>query len=327
MQGEPTFEDDALPDDLYHYTTAAGLHGILESNSLYASHASYLNDSQELLYGVQIALDELKEWVKSTPEEAKAGWDTSLPDWMVSVSVKLSAVLLGAQVQRRAKNLQQTFGPFVTCLSESRDQLSQWRGYGRGGGYAIRFDGQALRESVKRDREYLGQALREESVKHRVPLFTARFLKMAYEKDTQTPIVRRELIAFMNAVADRITPEKQSPEALEKLRNDLVEPFTTWLVLMAMHLKNPGFQEEREYRIATFSTPELFTPAEAGLIPRVKLKFDPACVREVIIGPGLHMDTRESSVRYYLITKTDESHKTKYPGVEINPSKTPYRGD
>ena len=52
-----------------------------------------------------------------------------------------------------------------------------------------------------------------------------------------------------------------------------------------------------------------FTPGEAVLVDstlvgrvaeRETLTFDPSCVKEVLIGPGLHMETRESSVRYYL---------------------------
>lgn len=36
-------------DELYHYTTAAGLSGILESRSLWATHTSFMNDEEEIL--------------------------------------------------------------------------------------------------------------------------------------------------------------------------------------------------------------------------------------------------------------------------------------
>jgi hypothetical protein len=35
--------------ELFHYTTAAGLSGILESNSLWATHSSFVNDAEEIL--------------------------------------------------------------------------------------------------------------------------------------------------------------------------------------------------------------------------------------------------------------------------------------
>jgi hypothetical protein len=75
----PVVEDDDLPDTLYHYTDASGLHGILENNSLWATHAAYLNDSQEFIYGMQMIGSELGAWVKRVPDEAKQGWDPRIP--------------------------------------------------------------------------------------------------------------------------------------------------------------------------------------------------------------------------------------------------------
>ena len=36
------------PKTIYHYTTRAGLQGILQSNTLWASHSQFLNDPAEL---------------------------------------------------------------------------------------------------------------------------------------------------------------------------------------------------------------------------------------------------------------------------------------
>jgi hypothetical protein len=41
----PVIKDDDLPQELYHYTDAGGLHGILNNNSVWPTHAVYLNDS------------------------------------------------------------------------------------------------------------------------------------------------------------------------------------------------------------------------------------------------------------------------------------------
>lgn len=325
MSAVPTIsEDDDLPEHLYHYTTVAGLHGILESNSLHATHAAYLNDSQELLYGMQLALDELQEWVRNSPEDAKAGWDPALPTWMISAAIKLFAFGLAAEVHKKTRSLRQTFGPFVTCLSKSRDQLSQWRGYGRGGGYAIKFDAHALRQSVQRDRQRFVEGLAAGTAEHGVPLGAARFIKMDYEPENQVPIVRTHLISFINEMAGR---SAKTPEAN---RAELLEPLIRSILALAMRLKNPGFKEEGEYRIATFFVGEFFSPSDIGLVPRVALTFDPSCVKEVLIGPGLHMDTRESSVRYYLDSRIDPQGtpgQSKYRGVEVSKSNTPYRGD
>src|SRR5215470_941549 len=53
----------AMPPLLFHYTTQAGLVGIVKSNLLWATNALYLNDSSELRYGLSVArkcLDETK---------------------------------------------------------------------------------------------------------------------------------------------------------------------------------------------------------------------------------------------------------------------------
>ncbi len=321
-------EDDDLPASLYHYTDARGLHGILESNSLHATHAAYLNDSQELLYGIQIVNDELSGWVKRTPDEVKISWENlSMPDWATKILIKSMFFLLGAGIKQRTDAVRNTFGPFVTCLSESRDQLSQWRGYGRGGGYAIRFDAQELRKTVQQRRAYVAQAVSHQSAKEGLPLYETAFIKMAYKPQTQIPILRSELIKFVNEFAGRLTPQT-TEEELTQHRSELVDPLMNWVVAMATRMKDPGFKEEKEYRIATFMIPDFFSPSDTGLVPRVAIEFDPSCVKEILIGPGQNMETRESSVRYYVQMKMDPRVKRKkYPGVEVNPSKTPYRGD
>jgi len=49
-----------LPDTLWHYTSAEGLLGILESGEMFASHVSCMNDSLEHLYLTKVMLKKLK---------------------------------------------------------------------------------------------------------------------------------------------------------------------------------------------------------------------------------------------------------------------------
>jgi hypothetical protein len=63
---EPIVDDDSAlrpfdrllkripPDILYHYTSAAGLCGIIQSVSIWASKIQHLNDSTELLLALKI---------------------------------------------------------------------------------------------------------------------------------------------------------------------------------------------------------------------------------------------------------------------------------
>ena len=48
------------PKTIYHYTTRAGLQGILQSNTLWASHSQFLNDPAELNYAHGLVTTELQ---------------------------------------------------------------------------------------------------------------------------------------------------------------------------------------------------------------------------------------------------------------------------
>ena len=314
--------DPPLPDELYHYTNAGGLHGILEHNALWATHAAYLNDSQEFTFGMQLLLAELEASEKPPPQPPKAASDLTIADVLVAVLPWLLSKALRLHFQQRTEFLRQNAGPFVTCLSAARDQLSQWRGYGTGGGYAVRFDPHALRESLVRYRPQV-QTPPEEIFG--VPILERRLIKMAYETSAQIGRVQEQVTQFTNTFAGMLSTENLATDSVPQRVQDLVRtelnPLLTAALGLATRLKHPGFKEEDEYRIVTFSPPEFFSPNDLGLIPRVNIAFDPQCIKEVLIGPGQHMDTRESSVRAYL-----QRHQGRYAGVEVIRSETPFTG-
>src|SRR4051794_27438928 len=53
------------PKLLYHYTTAQGLIGIVQSHGLWATNADFLNDAQELRFG----RDQLREALQRRADE------------------------------------------------------------------------------------------------------------------------------------------------------------------------------------------------------------------------------------------------------------------
>jgi len=323
-------QPEPLPDNLYHYTDAGGLHGILSGQKLWATHAAYLNDSQEFLYGMQLILDELKQLAGDPPQPP-----ASLPEspearreLLTTIMPYLMSQALQMHFQQRTEFLRQNAGPFVTCLSAARDQLSQWRGYGAGGGYAIRFDPRALRDSIDRYTPALPTPplpLPLEDV-FGVPVLTRQLVKMEYEPNAQIPVVRERVGEFITEFVDALKTEQLDaegvPERVKELLFSRLNPQLTAALDLATRLKHNGFQEEKEYRIVTFSPPEFFCPDAIGLIPRVNIQFDPACITEIIIGPGQHTDTRESSVRSYI-----QVQNNRYSGVEVSRSKIPFTGN
>jgi hypothetical protein len=104
---------------LYHYTSAAGLLGILERRCLFASDVWFLNDASEVRYAQKRMVERVREhlgpdqpWLQELLEVSEAK-----PGWLDDV--------------------------FVTSFCEEPDLLSQWRGYATGG-FAIGFAADGL---------------------------------------------------------------------------------------------------------------------------------------------------------------------------------------
>lgn len=119
-----TVDDRPLPDRLAHYTTLAGLQGILDHGQFWASNVSFLNDSRELLHGLEASV----QAVKALSSTARTG------PWLKSL-------------RRASKRLSEGELPntYAVCFCGSSDVLSQWRGYGGSEqGVAMVFDRQAL---------------------------------------------------------------------------------------------------------------------------------------------------------------------------------------
>lgn len=110
---------------IYHYTTAAGLHGIIESKSVWATDVWFMNDTAEATFGWQ----RIEQFLKSkTPgsDAEKEALDRAL-NAMDSV-----------------KGIIGEDNSYITCFSKHGDSLSQWRAYGDGGGFSLGFSRSAL---------------------------------------------------------------------------------------------------------------------------------------------------------------------------------------
>lgn len=111
---------------LYHYTTAAGLHGIVGSKSLWTTDYRFLNDTSEFRYGWKIVVDAICRREADLKECSLFAWQTF------------------ELFLRDADNAY----AFVGSLTSQGDLLSQWRGYNRGQGFAIGFNEDWLRKNA-----------------------------------------------------------------------------------------------------------------------------------------------------------------------------------
>jgi len=103
--------------DLCHYTSQDGLIGILRNKSMFATDASYLNDSQEVVYAVNLA----RKYFKNRPSP---GGTRPVMDML--------------NVLDQTESLVGKLPTYVASFSEHPDLLSQWRGYcSKGSGFAL----------------------------------------------------------------------------------------------------------------------------------------------------------------------------------------------
>lgn len=150
--------DRSLPECLYHYTDLAGLKGIIDSNSLWATHIRSLNDVSEILYSRGI----LASLAKRLEQEFRSD---------VSSNIVLELIELLSIAPTSPDT-------FVVALCEDGDNLGQWRAYG---GFAIGFNRERL-AAVSQFQEYSliriiydeGEQVRllEGAIRESVPIMT-----------------------------------------------------------------------------------------------------------------------------------------------------------
>ncbi|MET9575665.1 DUF2971 domain-containing protein [Streptomyces massasporeus] len=289
------------PERVYHYTTAAGLHGIISSSSFWASDVEFLNDAQELVYARDrllnaLALELNDAGLRVLAESGQGSWHSE--SWRQEVALGLQerdAVRDRVRTHRPSADEASAFSAlhvvvsdlgkvassvepstlrvYTTCFCEDGDLLSQWRAYGGAGGYAIGFRTDEL--------VHLSESVDE-----------CRFDKVSY--------------GFREAIGRGWLPEYiQANLALDDYLNALTM------------VKHPAFREEQEWRLMLAGrrggTGLSFRVSPVGLVPYVSLPFSGNAIDKVIVGPGQYSAERAKGVRRLL-----DSLKMFHVSVEVS---------
>ena len=110
------FPANAIPQHIYHYTSASGLYGILESGKILATNFTFLNDSKEGKVAIEFADPLLLEKQNSTQDQIES-----------SLLTNVRKRILGEKAPEF----------HVASFSSRSDMLSQWRSYCPQGGYSL----------------------------------------------------------------------------------------------------------------------------------------------------------------------------------------------
>lgn len=297
---------------LYHYTDAHGMKGIIENKEIWCSELEYLNDAQEVEYGLDLIRGKVKEL-----QENYSGDEVVSNGFLGTLSTFLNA--FPGVVYR----------VFVACFCKSGDLLSQWRGYAEeGGGYSLGFtfnnQSRVILENGDPYRPHLRRVL--------------------YDRDRQERLVSdylERICAIMSEEAAQFPPEKNQGLA-GSTATHVMNTLMDWIV----SFKHPGFKEENEWRLMRMlkstgeaetqahfrvanglTVPYLRTPLVTPLPDNEEEIEDRFPLSEIRYGPTLPSDRAESSIKSLLKTESNRGEREiAFGNVSITSPDVPFRG-
>lgn len=312
---------------IFHYTTEEGLYGILESGQLWATHYKFLNDHSEF----SLYKDKLIEYI-SAHKEIKALFgeihaNNSESEQVLDYLGGIDAVVrndVETVIDLHERQLFNTLeGEFYICsfCAASDDSalnglLSQWRGYGGNGGYAIQVDSKALEEMLS-----------EESQRYALHLSLSNCV---YSDDTsffaEFDNELKSISSFLYQIFLSTRNNSQTQET-EQLASDAFSAFVSCM----SRYKHKAFKEENEIRLVatifkdfgdssgrTSKTRE-FRKSTRSSTPFIKI-FDEKNklpIQRIIVGPNKDKELRAESLRIWLRNKNIES-------IDVTVSDIPY---
>lgn len=317
--------------ELFHYTGISGLEGIIKSQSLWATHSSFLNDPTEInAFKVRLPGILRPEVIKAVNELNRIAADRVLIGLQGGIAKVIEEFTLGITKQMYSALLDIQRGLFIASFCTAQNDkikqhglLSQWRGYGQEGGYAIVFDTSRL-----------STLLEKEARKWGYDIFIG---DVVYSSDSDEKF-RKELGEDTDILSARIRDflVTQSSEHLDHV----YYPF----VRCACRYKHWGFDEEKEVRIIAIPPMrEVFEEQKAqGLLTEEKklchfvrggtpvpcvhlfeeiteIPDNPLPITRIIIGPHRDKEKRQHAVESLL-----SQHQLNIP---VTVTEIPYVGN
>ena len=321
VAGQQIVEGDERRE-LFHYTSAKALRGILDTNTLWATRSDHLNDSSEM----KMIWEPIENIIRRACQTALVERDGQAQDVSRQINDGSGVVGVAERIATELVSIMREilFGendgismggpPFVVSFSTHEGEsepdkfyrqngmLSQWRGYGRDQPVAIVFDSQRLHRLLDQECErfsfwprcYIRKAIYGESRLASNPNFLALAEGMG---------------VYIKESLDGEPPDK------------VIGSIGRWapnLAAVAGLFKHLAFHEEKERRIVLSPIPNtVFSghedalvkreekkihhkPSQCGSVPYVRLFED--CgenipIDRIIVGPSRNQEALLSEVR------------------------------
>lgn len=307
---------------LYHYTTQAGLLGILKSKSIWATHIRYLNDTSEGQIFAELLQNELKQRTAAQPNDAFAG--------LAALSHMMGRALSQHTDRDIFMHGSMAFSwiidqdAFVTSFSGEPDLLSQWRAYSGDTGYSIGFTGSYLESAGVR---FLANR-KGSFCDDRKPLVPCRYCN-EQEKESLKREIKENIDSYSHEAEQTASQATLTTKADFMALGRIAKKHFFPLGKQRAVIKDWAFREEAEWRLVfqlermgtTHSEPE-FRPGRSMLIPYFDVKLasenQPLEIPQILIGPCPHPVESKKSVERLL-------RKKGVRNFEVKNSEIPYR--
>lgn len=317
-----------LPNFLYHYSDPAGLKGIIENKTLWATHYNYTNDIEEVWYGIDLAIDEVEKRTNDLFGSTKDISDFSSSQWLKERKISPSEFLLrGLSKTLSALKSGRPFfyEYFFVSFSGLEDSLSQWRAYSSDGqGYSIGFQSAYLKNTWNMNQMTVPD--------------TTDLLHVLYEEEVQRNQIR-DIIAFDIKYFDDDINELSEKSQLSKIGHK-TNYFASCILRSSLYFKHSGFREEEECRliyckeIKTDSTAQDCLPVNtrttnSEIIPFVEFPLCPKDetlqLESVMVGPRNKASMIQKKPGFALehLLKNVQNRDKQKPEILFSP--TPYR--
>ena len=315
-----TYSDDAI----FHYTNADGLFGILTRKEIWSTAYFTTNDESELSAVKGMLADLCKEFTTQLVSDKHEYVDLIRQHGINIFDYPKDFEEIWFDT------MEETFDIYITCFCRAKSELeyqdgllSQWRGYGGAGGYALQFSHSKMTNWTTRTLE------NKESHKY-------IFYDVYYSLDNpfkdivldHKDFFQETYMNYLDNVAIRLQKLENGDEPIDSdFKLVLPDAFTGPLMALLLYrilTKNSHFSEERECRMTILDPPDdiEFFIRNGVIVPYTKTPQAPEsfmdCIEGVIVGPGANQQVRYQGVQHLLKSLDME--------IEVRLSKIPYSG-
>ena len=299
-------EADKVQQPLYHYTTAAGLKGIFETEELWFTDYRFHNDPDEFLYGKKLAVKALNTLAK--------------PNYFANTLIESVRSILTSD------QLDSALDVFLACFTRKRNDLGQWRAYGDNGrGFAIGFAPKMFEIKDPAFKKHIEKT----------------FLGSVVYNETEALSRHREAIGWARdefLKAARSNPHLMKPSGnrnafVREMRNSLIAQPLIWYSLTTKH---HAYRDEDEVRQVLLGAgddlrPDIKTRVRGSeIVPYVAVPWlvrAKGMIEEIVVGPAASLGAEEAVIamlRYYGVdgVKVTCSRSCGVDGVKVTRSRS-----